>query len=245
MAHSDKDRLTIYEEADVRHLPTQVDRIADELEMSIATGKLPAGGRLGEEALAKRFGVSRGPLREALRRVEGRKLVVRMPHAGVRVVALSRQDAIELYELREILESSACAIAARNMSTRDFDDLDTLLDGHLQDPELFAGRSYVQAHGAADFHWQIARRCGNDRLATLICEENYSLIRLVRINMNRAPGRPLEALEEHREIVRALRRRDSELAQLLMRRHLGWARRILAESEAAWFLPSSQPSEQK
>ncbi len=74
---------------------TLSDRVFDELEQEIVSGQIAMGTKLGEEVLAARFGVSRGPLREALRRLEGRALVERTAHAGVRVVNLDTRDLIE------------------------------------------------------------------------------------------------------------------------------------------------------
>ena len=91
---------------------THVDRVFEQIERAIVVGEFAPGSRLGEETLAERFGVSRGPLREALRQLEGRGLVVRLPHAGVRVVALGHEDLIELYEIRGNLEGLACRLAA-------------------------------------------------------------------------------------------------------------------------------------
>src|SRR5687768_3862838 len=84
---------------------TQADRVFLVLEDEIVRGRIPMGSKLGEENLAARFGVSRGPLRGALRRLEGRSLVVSTAHTGVRVVSLAHEDLIELYEVRESLES--------------------------------------------------------------------------------------------------------------------------------------------
>ena len=115
------------------------------------TGEFGPNSRLGEEALAARFAVSRGPLREALRELAGRDLVVRLPYAGVRVVSLTRADLIELYEIRANLESLACRLAAQRMTPAEIDSLEALLHLHADDEQLRSGRSYFQAHGEFDF----------------------------------------------------------------------------------------------
>lgn len=231
--------------ATVQSLATRVDTIAEMLELAIASGELPPGGKLGEEQLSRRFAVSRAPLREALRKLEGRGLVRRMPHAGVRVVELTVKDAIDLYQLRQVLERSACRLAAENMSARQIDDLDRLLDSHLRKPDVSSGESYRQNFGDDDFHYAIAKGSGNAWLTRLLCEEIYSLIRLVRFHMSATPGRPSDAHEDHRQIVAALRKRDGELAELLMKRHLDWALNILKSAEEPWFLPLRGRSEKE
>src|ERR1700751_4477893 len=93
-----------------------VDVLAERIEAAIVSGDLQPGSKLSEQALAAQLGVSRGPLREAIRRLEGRKLLQRTPNIGVRVAGLSPSDLFEVLQIREALEGMACALAAKNMS---------------------------------------------------------------------------------------------------------------------------------
>ena len=199
---------------------TQSDRVFAEIERALVNGEIPLGSRLGEEQLSRRFGVSRGPMREALRRLEGRGLVVRLPHAGVRVVQLNRQDMAELYEVRACLEGMACRLAAKAMSEAGFDQLGALLQQHREAEALQSDRSYDQDYGELDFHFVLAQQCGSRRIEQLLCRDLYSVIRLFRFKTSRAPGRPLRAFVDHERILEAMRHRDAELAELLMRRHV-------------------------
>jgi DNA-binding GntR family transcriptional regulator len=223
---------------------TLSDRVFGVVETAIVTGDIPLGAKLGESALAKRCGVSRGPLREALRRLEGRHLVERTPHAGVRVVSLPRDDAVQIYLVREALEGMACRLAALAMAERDIDELERLLDRHSLSEALRAGQAYHQNSGDLDFHFQIVLGSANPRLIQLLCRDLYSLIRLCRFKTNRLPGRSLRAYEEHGQIVKAIRRRDPDLAEMLMRRHIADARSLLQESEESAFTPPPDPSEE-
>lgn len=220
---------------------SNVERIAEILELKIASGELPPGSKIGEEQAAASVSSSRGALREALRILEGRGLVVRMPHAGVRVVELSRDDVRHLYGLRQTLESAACRLAAECFTEQDMSELDALLDRHEQRPQFKSGHDYRQSFGDDDFHYRIANRCGNPYLTRLLCHELYSLTRLVRFHFSATPGRPVDALAEHRAIANAIRRRDGELAALLMDRHLSWAIQLIEQAEEPWFLPSNKP----
>jgi DNA-binding GntR family transcriptional regulator len=206
---------------------THADRVFEEIERAIVTGEFAPGSRLGEEALAARLGISRGPLREALRRLEGRGLVVRLPHAGVRVVTLTHEDLIELYEIRSNLEGLACRLAAQRMSAEEIDALEALLRRHADDEHLRSGESYFQEHGAFDFHFVIARLSRSRRLEQLLCHDYYSLTRMFRFHTGHKPGRPRQAYKDHLRIWEALRDRDAELSELLMRRHVEAARREL------------------
>lgn len=224
---------------------SNVERIAETLELKIASGELALGSKLGEEEVAASVFSSRGALREALRILEGRGLVVRMPYAGVRVIELSREDARHLYILRKTLECAACQFATTAFSKQDIDGLETLLDAHGERADIKRDKSYRQDFGETDFHYWIAKRCGNPYLSRLLCHELYSLIRLVRFHISATPGRPKNALSDHRAIAAAIRRRDGELAALLMDRHLSYAIDIIERSDQPWFLPSSNKNKKE
>jgi len=206
---------------------THADRAFTCIEHAIVTGEFQPGSRLGEETLAARYGISRGPLREALRRLEGRGMVVRLPHAGVRVVALDRQDLIELYEIRANLEGLACRLAARRATEAEIAGLESLLHEHTADARVRSGESYFQEHGVLDFHFAVAALSKSRRLEQLLCHDHYSLIRLFRFHTSHKPDRALRAFDDHLRICAALRERDGELAEMLMRRHVEAARREL------------------
>ncbi|MBR0651977.1 GntR family transcriptional regulator [Roseomonas terrae] len=199
---------------------THADRVFEEIERAIVTGQFAPETRLGEETLAERFGVSRGPLREALRQLEGRGLVVRLPHAGVRVVSLGHADLIELYEVRANLEGLACRLAAQRISDSEATALEALLRQHGDEEGVRTGTAYFQEHGSFDFHFAIARLSKSRRLEKLLCDDLYSLTRLFRFRTGHKPGRPRQAYDDHLRICEALGRRDAELAELLMRRHI-------------------------
>ena len=206
---------------------THADRAFTCIEHAIVTGEFQPGSRLGEETLAARYGISRGPLREALRRLEGRGLVVRLPHAGVRVVALNRQDLIELYEIRANLEGLACRLAAQRATEAEIAGLESMLHEHTADARVRSGESYFQEHGVLDFHFAVAALSKSRRLEQLLCHDHYSLIRLFRFHTSHKPDRALRAFDDHLRICAALRDRDGELAEMLMRRHVDAARREL------------------
>lgn len=206
---------------------THSARVFEEIERALVNGDIPLGSRLGEEQLSRRFGVSRGPMREALRQLEGRGLVVRLPHSGARVVSLDAKDFAELYEIRASLEGLACRLGAQNMTQASFDKLSDLLQRHKAGEDLQADRSYHQDYGDLDFHYLLAKECGSDRLKELLCRDLYSLLRLFRFKTSQAPGRPLRAITDHEHILAAMSQRDGELAEILMKRHIAAAGREL------------------
>ncbi|MCJ8144011.1 GntR family transcriptional regulator [Ancylobacter sp. A5.8] len=207
---------------------TRADRIFRELEFEIVSGKLSMGTKLGEETLAARFGVSRGPLREALRRLEGGGLVVRLPHLGVRVVQLSTMDLAEIYEIREVLEGLAARLAAERMTEEERAALKTLLQEHL-DLANHEGTIYPQAFGDEDIHYRIAKGAKSYLLKRLLCGDLYSLIRLCRYRTTGPDQVP--AYRDHIRIIEAIAEGDGQMAEILMRRHIVAARHRLVQTE--------------
>jgi DNA-binding GntR family transcriptional regulator len=196
------------------------------LEREIVSGVIPMGAKLGEEVLAARLGVSRGPLREALRRLEGRSLVERTAHAGVRVVMLEMRDVVELYQLREYLEGLAVRLACENMDDEALNGLETLVSQQSDRDDI----SYSTGIGDADFHFRIAAASGSARLQKLLCLDLYSLARLCRFKTWSIPGQH-RSYRDHQRIVEALRERDADLSEMLMRRHIASARERFMQAQ--------------
>ncbi len=208
---------------------TLADIASRRLAQSIVTGELAQGQKLNEAELAERFGMGRGPLREALRHLEGMRLVTRVPNAGARVVVLDRKTLSDLYAVREALEGMACRIAATQMTDADIDQLRKLLDRHEAQIKKEGGKVYAQNEGDLDFHYQIARGSRNQMLMDMLGSEQYQLLRMCRYRTSRNAERTLPALQQHRQIVEALAQRDGELAEMLMRRHINGAWRSISE----------------
>ena len=204
---------------------TLSDHVFRCIQSAIVRGEIAPGSKISEPELARAYGISRGPLREAIRRLEGQRLLVRVPHAGARVVSLSPGELLELYEIRESLEGMACRLAAERMSEAEIDELRRVLDTHERDAAFQAGVGYYQQEGDFDFHYRIIQGSGNRTLSNLLCNELYQLVRMYRIQFSTMPNRPRQAFNEHHRILDAIAERDGELAELLMRRHIAASKR--------------------
>ena len=209
-----------------------VDVVAERIEAAIISGQLEPGAKLSEQGLAASLGVSRGPLREAIRRLEGRKLLTRTPNIGVRVAALSLNDLNEVLQVREALEGLAAGLAAKHMSDSEIADLAVLVESHGRQKSVKEGTGYYQESKDFDFHFRIVRASGNARLMEMLTGDLYYLLRVYRYKSSTKPGRAQEALNEHMALVAALERRDSEAAEAAMRLHLRNARRYVEEQLA-------------
>jgi len=211
---------------------TLADSAFEQLRTAIVKGDLPPGSKVSEPQLSKQYGISRGPLREAIRRLEGCKLVVITPNVGAKVVSLNSKQAIEIYEIRESLEGLACRLTAAKATEQDCLNLRDLLANHERQIQSENGRLYYQKEGDLDFHYLIVQLSGNTRLFNLLCDELYHLLRLYRVQTSSSPSRPVQAFKEHHQIVDAIESGDGELAELLMRRHISSARATLIQQLA-------------
>ncbi|WP_162008432.1 GntR family transcriptional regulator [Vibrio cholerae] len=208
---------------------TKSENLTEYLIEAIVEGQLAPGSKISEPELAKQFQVSRGPLREALMRVEGLGLIERIPHIGARVIQLSPTKLVELYAVREALEGMAARLAARNITEIELAGLESLLSTHSTHIDQVEGASYFHQQGDFDFHYRIIQACRNQQLIGLLCDELYHLLRMYRYQSPRSHSRPVEALEEHKFILRAIRQRDEELAEMLMRRHISRSRQLIEQ----------------
>jgi len=208
---------------------TLADRVCAQIVTAIVKGDIPPGHKISEPELARTYGISRGPLREAIRRLEGLRLVERKPHIGARVVQLSAKELVEIYRVREALEGMACRQAAEVMTQAEIDELRGLLDEHERSVTEREGRSYFQKEGDLDFHYRIVLGSKNAKLLELLGSDLYHLVRMYRYQFSVSSSRPKRALKEHRQIVDAIEARDPELAEMLMRRHISAARLNIEE----------------
>lgn len=193
------------------------------LREAIISGQIPPGEKLNEPRLAEEFNVSRGPLREAIRRLVAMRLVTHVPHQGATVVTLDPDSIMELYDVREALEGKAAALAAKNMSESDIAKLKELLEIHHNHYKSNSGE-YMQVEGDFDFHYQVIKGSGNKLLINQLCDELYHLIRMFRFQTSRFKSRSNRALIEHQQLIYAIEQRDPEMAEMVMRKHIARAK---------------------
>lgn len=202
---------------------TLASNITRTLRDAIVCGDLAPGSKLSEPKLSKEYNISRGPLREAMRRLESMKLVKYVPHGGARVITLDLPQVIEIYHIREALEGKAAALAAKNITDEGIENLKRLLK--IAEEHMAAtGGAYIQADADIDFHYRVIQASNNQMLIHTLCEELYYLVRMYRYKSSLQPSRSLQAFKEHQHLVLALEQRDEQLAELIMRKHIVRAR---------------------
>lgn len=209
---------------------TAADKTFIRLRQDIVEGEIPSGTKLSETELSTKYAVSRAVIREAINRLASCHIVERKANIGARVVSLSNEGLIELYQVRESLEGMAARLAAKNMTTSEIDDLNQLLSSHFQ--EVKGGESYYQEAGDVDFHYRIIVGSKNKHLISMLINGIYHLVRMYRVQLSMAGPRVTTAFDEHKHIVQAISNRDEELAEILMRRHIMYSKNNIEKNLA-------------
>jgi DNA-binding GntR family transcriptional regulator len=193
------------------------DWVYEELKSAIVDLRLAPGDPLREATLADQLGVSKTPIREALTRLEQEGLVETTSFKGAVVTGYSRQDLLEIYELRELLENAAARTAAESMADADRDRLDRICR---------ESRKLKKNHDAAGlaalisaFDDVLFEQVRNSRIRALIENLRAHLTRIGRLTAE-IPGRIEASVDEHEKIVQAIAARDPELAERQMREHI-------------------------
>ena len=191
-------------------------RAYDLILRSILTGVLPNGKRLPEVPLANGLGLGRTPVREALMRLEADGFVRSEPRVGMVVAGNTIESLAEIYEVREVLEGFAARLAARYARPSDV----LALRRVLAETEAATAADDIPRLRALNnrFHQLIHVAARNDQLRRDL-QRLFNLVRLSPVSAYSFPGRPAEALAEHRAIVEAIAARDEERAAQLASDH--------------------------
>jgi len=198
---------------------TLTDRVEAQLREQIVQGRYGPGARLSEGDIARSFDVSRGPVREALRRLVHHGLVVVEPHRGAFVRRLDVGEVRELFEVRIALESEAAELAARRIDRQGIEEILELQ--RIADSEVRES-SHSGVFDTHDLHDLVVRHAGNQQLARMVAQINGEL-RLARSRSGATGQRATEAVDEHDQLVSCLTSGDHAGARQSMRDHLNAA----------------------
>jgi DNA-binding GntR family transcriptional regulator len=215
------------------------DEAYESLRAAILGGEVAPGERLGEVELAEQLGVSRTPVREALRRLAADGLVEVLPNRGARVAQWTTEDLEEIYDLRAMLESHGAARAAEHIDPAELPALRRL----CAEMEACAERGRTRdldrlAELNAELHRRIVDAAASPRLASLIAA--VVQVPLVMRTFQRYDADALQrSLGHHRELVAALAAQDGEWARSVMRSHVLAAKAVLVDAAS----PQNAPME--
>lgn len=204
---------------------TRAEHLVDALTREIVDGRLPPGERLDEHSLAGRFGVSRTPVREALKRLAGLNLIELRPHRGAVVVALPATGVGELFEALAEAEAACARLAALKAGPADREAMEAAHRAFLcaaDDPSAVPDANRA-------FHEAIYAGARNAVLAEAVTALRQRLAPFTRAQF-RVAERPSNSAREHEAVLAAIRSGDPEAAAAAMRRHVT----AVGEAWAAW-----------
>jgi DNA-binding GntR family transcriptional regulator len=203
--------------------PKMSERVYELLLKQIVNRRYEPGQRLIEEQLGRELGVSRTPLRDAMNALAKDGFIRLEPRKGASVREFTLEDLVELYDIRMVLEGLAARLAANHIEPA---QLDRLAKGF----EQTEARSLLKADTA--LHRTIIDRCGNAKLQELLVNLK-NLVQVFRTMGYSSRERSESATLYHRRIIEALKRRDGQEAELLMREHIEKSKNdIVAEANA-------------
>ena len=193
-------------------------QIFEKIRQDIMDGKYKKGDTLIEQKLAEEFGVSRTPVREAMRQLEFDGLVKSIPNRGVFVNGITHQDIEDIYQIRQRIEGLAAVWAVQKMTEDEMEELQNIYD--LMEFYTEKGNIDKVAELNTYFHEVIFKAAKSKFLKkTLINFQAY--IQWARYASIKIEGRAQVALREHKSIVEAFRKKDEFLAERLIMEHVG------------------------
>ena len=202
---------------------TITDQIFDLLYERVVNLTLPPGAKLSEAEVAAQMGVSRQPVRDAFYRLSQLGFIQIRPQRATVITQISEQAVLQAYFIRAALEESCMRVAADKLTGKQMDALDELVD---RQAEAIDGNRRTEFHALDDqFHHDICHYAGLGFVWALVKENKGHMdrARFLSLSYNGA-----SAVREHRQILLALRRRDSDAAVAAIRHHLGQIEGIIA-----------------
>jgi DNA-binding GntR family transcriptional regulator len=214
----------------------RADRVRDALADDIIAGRLAAGTRLDEMSLAKRFAVSRTPVREALRELVASGLAQSRAHVGAIVATITEARFHDIFDAVAELEAVCARLSALKMTAPERYRLDEL---HRQCGRMVRSADAELYHAAnTDFHAAIRQGSQNTVLQEMVSSLRHRFAPLSRSQF-RSAGRLAASYAEHDQVVRAILRGEGEQAYQAMRRHHSGVRRSFAEYAEAQMAPDA------
>ncbi|MDN5292923.1 MAG: hypothetical protein PWQ91_490 [Eubacteriales bacterium] len=201
--------------------------VFETLREAIISGRLKPGERLMEVQLAEEMGVSRTPVREAIRKLELEGFVVMVPRKGAYVADISLKDIADVFEVRAALEGLAAALAAERITEEELEQLERLLVQLAEKIEKNDLTGLIEID--TQFHEVLYRACRNAKLVQILGNLREQIQRF-RATSLASPGRMKFALDEHKKIVEAVAERNVELARALAQEHIENAENSLLEA---------------
>lgn len=204
-------------------------QITEQVRARIIDGSLAPGSGLSEVALAEDFGVSRTPVREALKQLQTEGLVDIRPRVGTFVTTPSRREIQELFHMKELFEGSAARLLAQRGEVPETAALRRNIVN--ADAAVAAGDADAYAALVAEFHDLIIQGSDNEKLAThyRTMMNQLAYARLVQTSLSK-PGRLAESEDEHHRVLELILAKDGTTAERVMREHVRASQQALLDA---------------
>ncbi|HMG41025.1 MAG TPA: GntR family transcriptional regulator [Acidimicrobiales bacterium] len=196
--------------------PPLRDVVRDEIRSMIITGHFAPGARLIEDRLAEDLGVSRNPVREALRVLESERFVEMMPRRGAVVATMSEEEVDEIFEIRRVLEGLAALLAARRATDDDVRALRRTLEAASRAVERGDRNRLTSLN--TEFHERVHRVASNGYLRDVMVSLRHRMQWIFSQSMTGT--HPAHAVDEHTALVDAISAHDERLAGKLAEAHV-------------------------
>lgn len=198
------------------YLPLR-DIVFNTLRKAILKGELAPGERLMEKQLAEKMGVSRTPIREAIRKLELEGLVIMVPRKGAEVAMITEQDIKDVLEVRAALESLAVKLAIKNMKKDDVNELLAINDAFIGAAKRNDAETVIKKD--VEFHDKIYEATSNHKLKSIITNLQEQIYRF-RVEYVRQMDDFSGLVEEHEAIVDAIVNKKTDAAQEIATKHI-------------------------
>lgn len=219
---------------------TIVEQLISAIRESVRDGRFVQGQRLVVADISQMFGVSVGPVREAIRRLAGEGLLEFTPHRGAAVRVFNERDVRELFQVREALEGYAAKLAAENINRADYASRLVTCQTRLHDTVTASVTALSEAR--QEFHDLLYEIAGNLMLGEAARRLTFPVFRLL-FNEFTGAARAKQSLQEHDEVITAILSGDGVRAERLMRSHLRNGASAVCEALDA--LQMAQPAARK
>ena len=195
-------------------------RVFRRLREDILSGVYQEGDELREITIGEELGVSRTPVREALRQLELEGLVTIIPNKGAYVTGISRKDVADIYQIRSMLEGMCARWATEHITEKQIEELEEVLllsEFHLRKKNEGQAEQVTELDGK--FH-KILYEASNSRILEHVLSDFHKYVQMARAMSVGEKDRAKKSINEHREILEAIKKHDGEMAGKLANRHI-------------------------
>ena len=204
-----------------KNVHSLTERVFSEIEQAILSGIYSVGGQLVESKISLELGVSRTPVREALKQLELEGLVTTIPNKGTFVVGVSTEDILDIYTIRVAVEGISSKLAAERITDSDAKELETLVE--LQEFYASKGDIFQLLQLDTKFH-EIIYEISGSRILKHTLASFHNQLKRARESSLLTTGRTITAVKEHRDIYEAIAAKDANKAKELTELHITNAR---------------------